>query len=93
MLPSASRPVRDVGEEQLHLPLEDLPEHLAVERLLGREVAVDDELGDAGRRRDLVHRRRRVAGVREGLGRGLEDGQAPDRTPAGSGSRTRLPQV
>ena len=74
----------DVGEEELDLALEHLLEHRPVERLLGLEVAVDDELRDAGGRRDLVHRGRRVAGVRERFGGRLEDGQAPGRAPAGA---------
>ncbi len=77
----------DVRQEQLDLAVEDLLEHGAVERLLRLEVAVDDQLRDAGRRRDLVHRRRRVPRVRERLGRGLEHGEAAGRAPAGDRRR------
>ncbi len=72
----------DVGEEQLDLALEDLLEHRPVEQLLAREVPVDDQLRDLGRRRDLVHRGGGVSGMGEGLGRGLQHRQAPGRAPA-----------
>src|SRR5439155_3277558 len=53
------------------------------------EVAIDDQLRDAGRRRDLIHRGRRVARVREGLCRGLQNRLAPGGVPSGAGSRGR----
>ncbi len=75
----------DVRQEQLDLAFEHLLEHGAVERLLGPEVPVDDESRDAGGGRDLLHRGRRVAAVRECLRRRLEHGQPPGRAAARRG--------
>ena len=55
----------DVREEELDLAVEDLLEHGAVEVLLGLEVPVDDELGDAGGSGDLLHRGGRIPAVPE----------------------------
>src|SRR5262249_43682101 len=44
--------------------------------LLRLEVAVHDELGDAGSRGDLVHRRGRVPALTERRGRRLQEGLA-----------------
>ena len=51
---------------------EHLAQHLAVEVLLGVEVAVDDQAADAGRLGDLVHRRLVVAVAEEGRRRGVD---------------------
>ena len=48
-------------------------EELAVERALAREVLVEHRLGDAGRFRDLVHRRVVEAGAREHLTGDVEE--------------------
>ena len=75
-----------------------LLEQLDVQRALAREVLVEDGLGDARGFRDLVHRRRVEALLREPLARDLEElltaliGRHPQGRPgrASPGSDTRL---
>jgi hypothetical protein len=68
-----------VRQEQFDLPLEHPLEHGAVERFLGIEVAVHDELGDARGARDVVDGGCGVARVGEHFGGGVQDRLPPDR--------------
>ena len=65
--PMPRRSARDMrGQELLGEPVGDPLEHRPVELFLGVEVAVDDELGDARRGGDVLHRRGREPGAGEG---------------------------
>ena len=74
---SGVRGHRQLGAELHAQVVEDLLEDLAVELFLRPEVPVDDELGDAAGRTDVVHGGVGESGRREGQGGAVQDGGTP----------------